>query len=61
MIDFLSFFVKIGNNNIINFLDHLRIKYVLDNNKETKTIKIFKNFRPDLLISFHFRKKLTNI
>ena len=53
-----SHFNQKNNDRFLSYLDHLRIKYVLDNNKEKKTIKIFKNFRPDLLISFHFRKKI---
>ena len=54
-----SHFNQKNNDRFLSYLDHFKIKYILDNNKVKETIKIFKNFKPDLLISFHFRKKIS--
>ena len=47
-----------NNNNFINFLTKMKIQFYYDNNIDL--IKKIKKFKPDILLSFHYRKKIPN-
>ena len=46
-----------NNNNFINFLTKMKIQFYHDNSIDL--IKKIKKFKPDILLSFHYRKKNT--
>lgn len=48
----------ISNNNFIKFLDTFKIKYIYDDLNEKKLLKKIKKNKSDILISFHYRKKI---
>lgn len=47
-----------NNNNFIDFLKKMRIQFYYDD--DIHLIKKIKKFKPDILLSFHFRKKIPN-
>ena len=49
---------KEKNQRFLDFVKHLKVKFVTDNEIKKVIKRKFKSFKPDLLLSFHFRKKI---
>ena len=48
-----------NNERFISYLKHFGIKYILDNQNNKKIINVIKKSKCDLLLSFHYRKKIS--
>ena len=48
-----------NNERLIDYLKYFKIDCVYDHEKKENLIKQFKKFKPDLLLSFHYRKKIS--
>lgn len=53
-------FAQQNNQRFLDLVKYLKINFVMDNKKKDLIKQKFRSFKPDLLFSFHYRKKISS-